>query len=168
MKLPELFVRCKLGGKRDGDSNGMMDTRPAISDTRCREERLRGRGDDGEREGVGRKDPEVLEMGPGEEEREETITESVVGVMDWLRVENDGGVRGRKIVGDVLMNAWLCLGPLGASIVSNAFELYPNSECGEYGGTESSCCGFWSSLASSQSKPLPIDVTAQLPTLAPL
>jgi hypothetical protein len=34
MKLPELSVRRKLRGARDGDSKGMMDTRPAMSDTR--------------------------------------------------------------------------------------------------------------------------------------
>jgi hypothetical protein len=133
----------------------MMDTRPAMSDTRCREDRLRGRGEDGERKGVGRIDGEEVR-----DSEEETMKDSVVGVADKVRAEKDVGVR-VGIIGDVLMNGWLCLG-------AHPFVAYPNSERGEYGGTDSACCIVSSSSGASQSKPLPIDVTAQLPTLAAL
>jgi hypothetical protein len=56
-KLPALSVRRRLCGKiggGEGGSIGAMETRPAMRETRCREDRLRGRGDDGEREGGGR------------------------------------------------------------------------------------------------------------------
>jgi hypothetical protein len=106
-KLPELSERRKLWGRReegDGDSNGTIDTRPAMSDTRCREDRLRGRGEDGEREGLGRIDPAVVD---GEEVRdsdEETIKDSMVGVADNVRAEKDVRVGGGIIIGDVLIN----------------------------------------------------------------
>jgi hypothetical protein len=66
------------------------------------------------------------------------------------------------------MNTWFCL---GASVVSKAtFEPFPNSERVEYEGIDSSGGGGIpsSSVGLSQSKPLPIDVTAQLPTLVAL
>jgi hypothetical protein len=114
-----------------------MDTRPAMRDTRCREDRLRGRGDDGERERVGRTDPD------GEEVRHskgDTMKDSVVGVMVKVRAEKDVGVTG-GIIGDELLNAWWCL---GGRVLSTA---YPNSE---YGGADSSCSEVLSSLDPSQ------------------
>jgi hypothetical protein len=172
MKLPELSVRRKLRGTRDdgdGDSKGMMDTRPAMSDTRCREERLRGRGDDGERDGGGRTDPdgegiemcfseEVLDSGEG------MTKESAMGVAIALRVEKDVEEK-ECIIGDELTSAWFCL---GVKVASKAFDAYPNSGRGEYRDTDSSCVGMSSSPASFQSKPRPMDVTPQLPTLAAL
>ena len=131
-----------------------------MSDTRCLEDRLRGRGEDGEREGLGRIDP-----ADGEEVRdsdEETMKDSTVGVADNVRGEKDVRVGGGIIIGDVLINGWLCLGP------SNALDVYPNCERGEYGETDSNCSNVSSSSGPSQSKPLPNDVTAQLPTLAAL
>ena len=135
IKLPELSVRRKLCGKRvqgDGGSKGAMDTRPAISETRCREDLLRGRGDDGEREVGGRPDPIALEMleGFGDEGGDpgaETIGESVEGIAGGVRVENDIGLR---MIGGVtvLMNAWLCL---GVRIGSAFFDPNPNSAHGE-------------------------------------
>ncbi len=41
---------------------GAIDTLPAINDTRCCDERRRGRGEDGEREGGGRKELEGEEV----------------------------------------------------------------------------------------------------------
>lgn len=53
--LPELGVRLRLWGRiggGEGGSTGAIETRPAISDTRCWEDRLRdrvdGEGDDGD------------------------------------------------------------------------------------------------------------------------
>lgn len=55
-KLPELSARQRLWGRIDGDggSIGAIETRPAISDTRWREERLRNRGEEGDRTDGGR------------------------------------------------------------------------------------------------------------------
>jgi hypothetical protein len=53
--LPELGVRFKLSesiGGGEGGSMGAMDTRPAIRETRCWEDLLRGRNE-GELEGSG-------------------------------------------------------------------------------------------------------------------
>lgn len=127
-----------------------------MSDTRCREDRLRGRGEDGERERLGRIDPAVVD---GEEVRdsdEETMKDSTVGVADNVRVEKDVREGVGIIIGDALINEWLCLGP------------NPNSERGEYRATDSNRSNVSSSSGPSQSKPLPNDVTAQLPTLAAL
>jgi len=49
--LPELGVRFRLSesiGGGEGGSMGAMDTRPAIRETRCWEDLLRGRGDEGD------------------------------------------------------------------------------------------------------------------------
>lgn len=135
-----------------------------MSDIRCREDRLRGRGDDVEREGVGRQELEVMD---GEEVREskgETMKVSMVGVVDEVRAEKAVGVI-ERVFDVVLTDAWSCL---GASVVSKAFDAYPNSERSEYGGVVSTSSDVLSLLGPSQSKPLPIDVTAQLPTLAAL
>lgn len=144
----------------------MIETRPAMSDTRCREDRLRGRGDDGEREGVGRKDPDTAD---DTEDGGEFMRDSEVGVVDKVRAEKAVGVGGR-IFGDVLMNAWLCLGVSVVSKLKATFDPYPNSERVEHEGPGSSGGGGIpsSSVGPSQSKPLPMDVTAQLPTLAVL
>jgi hypothetical protein len=51
-KLLELSARCRLGasaGGGEGGSIGAIDTRPAIKETLCCEDRLRGRGAVGER-----------------------------------------------------------------------------------------------------------------------
>lgn len=50
--LPELGVRRRFSesiGGGEGGSMGAIDTRPAMRETRCWEDLLRGRGEDGER-----------------------------------------------------------------------------------------------------------------------
>jgi len=51
IRLSELFVGLRLGssiGGVDEISTGAMETRPAKRDTRCWDERQRGRGEEGE------------------------------------------------------------------------------------------------------------------------
>lgn len=115
-QLPELSVRRKLWGNAgggDGGSIGAMDTRPAMSETRCRDERLRGRGEEGERRGGGRARLDSC----GEEARdcigEAKKTGSYVGAAEGIRKERVfvGIKLGGRMIGDASINEWLCLEP---------------------------------------------------------
>lgn len=115
-KLPELSVRRRLCGKMgvgDGDSIGAMETRPAMRDTRCLEERRRGRGDDGERDGgVGRMELREAELrlevkGFGDTVLDgEVMKEEVIRGAEGMREESEIGVKLRgRMIGDESMNA---------------------------------------------------------------
>ena len=76
-KLAALFARtsfCGTSGGGDGGADGTIDTRPAMSETRCCEDLRRGRagppnrGDVGVRESGGR--PAPGDSGPGEAVRD--------------------------------------------------------------------------------------------------
>lgn len=113
-KLPELSVRRRLCGKMgvgDGGSIGAMETRPAMRDTRCLEERRRGRGDDGERDGGGRMELseaelrlEVMGFGDAVLDGEDVMKDDVVE--GGMREESAVGVKLRgRIIEDESMNA---------------------------------------------------------------
>lgn len=93
---------------------------------------------------------------------------SIGGGVEVIRREKDVvGVTLRGcMIGDVSINEWLCLRPCA---VSAALGVSSSPGQGEQGmGSKGEHDRGWSLLCSVQSKPLPIDVTPQLPTLAAL
>ncbi|KAG6878403.1 hypothetical protein C0993_007585 [Termitomyces sp. T159_Od127] len=109
-ELLELSVLRRLWGKRvgeDGVSTGAMETRPAMRETRWREDRLRGRGDEGDREdGV---QEEVAELGgQGEVERDCKGEEESGGDVVVMRREKElVGVRLEgRVMGDESVYGW--------------------------------------------------------------
>ena len=110
-RLPELPDRtsfCGATGKSDGGSMGAMETRPAIRETRCCEERLRGLGEVGERiGGGGRGAVNVREGLLGVRGREEIVgectgeddTESAVKKAGELARSERGGKSVRVVMG---------------------------------------------------------------------
>lgn len=167
---------CRIGGG-EGGSIGAIDTRPAINDTRCCDERRRGCGAVGEREGVGNLDDLGVVDSSGDDEREYTdgsVERAEVSILEGIGV---------TLVTTRITFAlsWetpfgVLLPRLDSSALGNDGS-YTGCRRVSFCGRESVfCCGepFWEKRESevssfwSQSNPLPIEVTPQLPTLAAL
>ena len=150
--LPELGVRFKFSesiGGGEGRSMGAIDTRPAIRETRCWEDLLRGRVDGDDDSGGIRGDCGGIWGDCGQH----TAGELSMG----------GGREGIKK--DVAVTALSKKRPCVTARYPSSGSVFVSSFSG---GASSTLDSEVNEASWLQSKPRPMDVTPQLPTLAAL